>query len=152
MIESELNNTFNRLINDIYTVDNVNVISCLGVIFKEYFKHIDGKYNDNLVVIIIGGAPADVMHSYYHKLSTNVKDIDIATNMLPDQIEDAIKWYNTLNEEELLDIFKFNVKYHLLENINLNSKGNGTINIYIDNDLFHALQSAESYITDTTTE
>lgn len=119
---------FDDVIQEIYTIKKhdktMNVISYLANIFKQYAKILGQTYFDNNISIIVGGAISDVIHGNYNNLPINIKDVDIATNMLPDDIEDSINWYNSSS--------LIGPKYYLLEDINNNSKPNGTINIYID--------------------
>jgi tRNA nucleotidyltransferase/poly(A) polymerase len=133
----EVTKLFQSLMNDIYsvTIDNntINYISSLAIIFKEYLK-INNMNYQNLITIIVGGAPADVLHAYYHNQKINIKDVDIATNMLPNDIEKSITWFFQLSESDKQKMGLKYISFHLLEKINLNSKVNGTINIYIDND------------------
>lgn len=132
---------FNNLINDIYSITifdkkviekKVNIISCLAIIFKHYINHHHTKHSNNVITIIVGGAPADVIHSHYNELPVVIKDVDIATNLLPKDIENSIRWYNNLENSNKFMLFGFDIKLHLLEKINLTSKDNGTINVYVD--------------------
>lgn len=119
---------FEELIQKIYTIQtpsrSINVISYLADIFKQYSKQLSKPHVENCITIIVGGAVADVIHAHSNNLPIKIKDVDIATNMLPDDIEASINWYNTLATD--------GPKFHLLDSINQNSKVNGTINIYID--------------------
>lgn len=121
---------FQQLINEIYTIDingkKVNIISYLANLFKEYHKYLKDEHHNNILTIIVGGAPADVIHAQHNHLPTIIKDVDIATNLNPEQIVGCIKWHTTR------DIDKPNL--HLLEKINLTSMQNGTVNIYVDHE------------------
>jgi hypothetical protein len=127
---------FNNLMNEIYThqIDDIsiNILSHLALIFKQYVVTILNRPCDNIITTIVGGAPADVSNAFFHNEKPIIKDVDIATNLTADQIEKAIQWYINLSDTDNHKLFDVKIPIHLLEKLNINSKNNGTINIYVD--------------------
>lgn len=133
---TEIEQTFAQLMDTIYTVETkngkLNVINVLSWIMHSYIDIHFNNYADNVCVIIVGGAPADVAHAFLRQQKPIIKDVDMATNLTPNQMIEAIQWYNTLTTNDKI------IDFHLLDGLNQNSVPNGTVNIYIDNETIEA--------------